>query len=363
MFRENNDIGSCSNSRIIKQKHQQSNQLKQAGRSALNSASYAKDNISNAYSSTTGQSSVIEDTPYITAKAWCIYDAKTGQYQRGHHTNEIREMASLTKMATLLVSLRLVERFKLDPTQLYFSVSENAANTKGTTSRLEENEWVLVKDLFYGLMLPSGNDSAVVLAENFGCLLYFDSIGQNKVFQEIHSVDVTEDIYVRDYMKLFLKEMNGICEEFNLKSTKFNNPHGLVNKHNYSTCNDLARLTYFCLKNEEFRKIVATKTYRAVVKYVQFDNKVIERSILWENTNKLLDRGFKGVKTGITAAAGACLSSWYTQTIDEYSKEECNIIIIVLGSVNQEQRFQDTIRLADWYVQRLKDKIYESNYY
>lgn len=47
----------------------------------------------------------------------------------------------------------------------------------GTTSNLRENEWILIKDLFYGLMLPSGNDSSVVLAENFGCLLYFDSVG------------------------------------------------------------------------------------------------------------------------------------------------------------------------------------------
>lgn len=91
-------------------------------------------------------------------------------------------MASLTKMATLLISLRLVERFNLDPNSLYFSVSYNAANMSGTTSRLQENEWIFVKDLFYGLMLPSGNDSAVVLAENFGCLLYFDSIGETEIF-------------------------------------------------------------------------------------------------------------------------------------------------------------------------------------
>ncbi len=49
-------------------------------------------------------------------------------------------------------------------------------------------------------MLPSGNDAAVVLAENFGCLLYFESIGQSKLFEEIHSVDVTEDAYINDYM-------------------------------------------------------------------------------------------------------------------------------------------------------------------
>lgn len=70
-------------------------------------------------------------------------------------------------------------------------------------------------------MLPSGNDASIALAENFGCLLYFESIGKTDVFAEIHSVDVTEDIYVNDYVRLFLKEMNSLCEELQLKSTKF----------------------------------------------------------------------------------------------------------------------------------------------
>ena len=54
-------------------------------------------------------------------------------------------------------------------------------------------------------MLSSGNDASVVLAENFGCLLYFDSIGESKMFSEIHSVDVTEDAYINDYLQLFLQ--------------------------------------------------------------------------------------------------------------------------------------------------------------
>lgn len=78
---------------------------------------------------------------------------------------------------TMLVCLKLVNKFKLNPNELYFSVSGNAAGTKGTTANLNEGEWLLINDLYYGLMLPSGNDAAVCLAENFGCLLYFNSIG------------------------------------------------------------------------------------------------------------------------------------------------------------------------------------------
>lgn len=79
-------------------------------------------------------------------------------------------------------------------------------------------------------MLPSGNDAAIALAENFGCLLYFNSIGKSDVFSEIHSVDVTEDAYVSEYYLMFVREMNKICSEFNMKSTKFSNPHGLSNR-------------------------------------------------------------------------------------------------------------------------------------
>jgi len=170
------------------------------------------------------------------------------------------------------------------------------------------------------------------------------------MFTEIHSVDVTEDIYVSDYMRLFLKEMNNLSEDLNLKSTRFDNPHGLKNRLNVSSCNDLAKLTFHCLKNEEFKKIVNTKIHRGIAKYVQFDNHVIERIVVWENTNKLLNKhGFRGVKTGITTSAGACLSSWYVHSVDEDTAHDCNIIIIVLGSDTQEQRFRDTLRLAQWF--------------
>ena len=87
--------------------------------------------------------------------------------------------------------MSLVKRFKLNAKTLYFSVSENASETIGTTSNLEAGEWLLIENLFYALMLPSGNDAAIVLAENFGCLLYFNSIGKSSLFMDIHSVDVT----------------------------------------------------------------------------------------------------------------------------------------------------------------------------
>lgn len=105
--------------------------------------------------------------------------------------------------------------------------------------------------------------------------------------------------------------MNKLAKEYELKNTFFANMHGLQNAQNKSSCYDLAKLSYYCIKNEEFKKIVNTKKYKAFIKCVDENDDVSESQIIWENTNKLLERGFGGIKTGITKPAGACMSAWY----------------------------------------------------
>lgn len=81
-------------------------------------------------------------------------------------------MASLTKIMTCVVSINLATEMKLDIKSHYFKVSRNAARTIGTSANLAENQRVCIYDLLHGLMLPSGNDAAVCLAENFSQLIY-----------------------------------------------------------------------------------------------------------------------------------------------------------------------------------------------
>jgi D-alanyl-D-alanine carboxypeptidase len=90
-----------------------------------------------------------------------------------------REIASLTKMMTLLCSFRLCQKFGIDPRKCYFRVTIHAAGTRGTSAELEAREWVTVEDLLHGLMLPSGNDAATVLAENLGVCIYYDRLGES----------------------------------------------------------------------------------------------------------------------------------------------------------------------------------------
>jgi serine-type D-Ala-D-Ala carboxypeptidase (penicillin-binding protein 5/6) len=76
-------------------------------------------------------------------------------------------MASLTKIVTAIVTIKLAQEFKLNLNNTFFKVSKNAAETPGTTANLIEAQRISIMDLLYGLMLPSGNDAAVTLAENF----------------------------------------------------------------------------------------------------------------------------------------------------------------------------------------------------
>lgn len=104
-----------------------------------------------------------------------------------------------------------------------------------------------------------------------------------------------------------MMQMNVEARRLELRDTKFNNPHGLMDEKNTSTAYDMARLTFFCWDHPVFRLVVGTKSHRGV----QLDCQGESNSLLWENTNKLLSKepGWVGGKTGITFKAGPCLMS------------------------------------------------------
>lgn len=113
---------------------------------------------------------------------------------------------------------------------------------RGTSANLCEGGWYTINDLLYGLMLPSGNDAAVCLADNFGYILYFASVGRSELFEDYKFIDIRSDMYRMDYMKLFIKEMNKVAIKLQLRATTFSNVHGLPHRSNKSSCADLAKL-------------------------------------------------------------------------------------------------------------------------
>ena len=145
----------------------------------------------------------------IAAKAWAIVDGKTGKPLAGSHEAEARPIASTTKIMTAWIILQRADK---NPKWLDEEIrfSERAAATRGSSCRLKLGERLPVRELFYGLLLPSGNDAAVALAEHFG--------------PRLHEGEPTKE----DGVTLFVAEMNRQAKALKLAETKFLDPNGLA---------------------------------------------------------------------------------------------------------------------------------------
>src|SRR5262245_37057102 len=219
----------------------------------------------------------IDGPPLVSAKAWAIADGKTGKLLWGVREKESAAIASVTKIMTAWIVLQLAH----DNARVLDEVvtfSERAAKTPGSSSHLRAGDRVAVRDLLYGLLLPSGNDAAVALGEHFG-----GRLGEAKP---------GEETLVR-----FVAEMNRRAQALELAETKYLDPHGLG--RNLSSARDLAVLTWNALKNPLFGKYVETRRHSCEVS----DAEGKKRTVTWENGNRLLGiEGYEGVKTGTTSA-------------------------------------------------------------
>mmetsp|Transcript_1840 Transcript_1840/g.1729 ORF Transcript_1840/g.1729 Transcript_1840/m.1729 type:complete len:197 (-) Transcript_1840:488-1078(-) len=173
---------------------------------------------------------------------------------------EIREVASLTKIMTCLVTILLLKKLKMDSDKTYLNVSKTAASMVGTSASLKQGDIISITDLLYGLMLPSGNDAAYCLAERFGHYLYFES-EEFKLRCDRAPENLKSKIEIKNPVRYFLREMNRTAKELGMTNTHFANPHGLINKYNRSTARDMGILTCEAMNNDFFRKIVKTKIY------------------------------------------------------------------------------------------------------
>lgn len=207
----------------------------------------------------------------VSARSAILMDEKTGRVIYDIHAHEKSRIASITKIMTAILA---IESGKLDE---MVTVSSNAAGTEGSSLFLKEGEKIKLEDLVYGLMLRSGNDAAVAIAEKVG-----------------GSLDG------------FIWLMNQKAEEIGMKDTHFSNPHGLDNTENhYSTAYDMALLTRYAMQNETYVKIAGTKVHRAPNLNENWD-------YVWKNKNKLLTQLYEyttGGKTGYTKLAKRTLVS------------------------------------------------------
>jgi D-alanyl-D-alanine carboxypeptidase (penicillin-binding protein 5/6) len=268
----------------------------------------------------------LDGPPFVTARAWVVIDGRTGAIVGGEHEAEPVPIASTTKIMTALVVLRLAGR---QPAALdeVVTFSERADRTPGSTSGVHAGERLPVRDLLYGLLLPSGNDAAVALAEHFG----------GRVAPPADAPAET------DPLPRFIAEMNRVAAELGLREARFVNPNGLPAEGHSASARDLARLTRHALTVPEFARLVVTPRRGGTL----VDREGRERTVVWTNTNRLLEtEGYDGVKTGTTTAAGACL-------VGSGRRGNDRLIVVVLGSASSEGRYVDARNLFRWGWLRL----------
>ena len=256
-------------------------------------------NVSAEISETLAQTSDTLEASSINSRSCIVYDRNSQMILYGKNETKQVKMASTTKIMTSLI---IIENCDLSE---IIEVSKKAAGTGGSRLGLKTGDKITVKDLLYGLMLCSGNDAAVALAEYAG--------GDIQGFADL---------------------MNKKANELGLTNTHFESPHGLDSDGHYTTAYELAILTDYALKNETFAKIVGTKNYTVTINGYAKN---------LSNTNELLGylNGVYGVKTGFTNGANRCL-------VTACKRDDMDIICVVLGADTKKFRTQDSIKLIEY---------------
>lgn len=251
--------------------------------------------------------STTHEIPNINSRAAVVVDRNSKRILYGKNENDKRPMASTTKIIT---GLLVIEKGNFDD---IVTVSKKAAGTGGSRLGLKVNDKISVRNLLYGLMLVSGNDAAVALAE-----------------------------YISGDVVSFADLMNEKANEIGLKNTHYVTPHGLDSDEHYTTAYELAILTDYALKNKIFADIVKTKNY--IVSINGYSKNL-------NNTNELLGylNGVYGVKTGFTNGAGRCL-------VSAVKRRNLDIICVVMGADTKKDRTKDSIKLIEYSFENYKNE-------
>jgi D-alanyl-D-alanine carboxypeptidase (penicillin-binding protein 5/6) len=240
----------------------------------------------------------IASQPSVSAEAAVVMDASSERILFAKNAQKRMKIASVTKIMTAILA---IERGDLDK---LVTVSPNAVRVEGSSIYLKPGDKVELRTLLYGLMLRSGNDAALAIAEEIG-----------------------------GSVEGFVYLMNEKVEYLGLENTHFNNPHGLDDPEHYSSAEDLARITAYAMKNPTFREIVKTKVITTDWPGETWRNRFF-------NKNKLLQMypWADGVKTGYTKKSGRTLVSSAT-------KNGQQLIAVTLNDPND---WLDSIKMFEY---------------
>ena len=234
----------------------------------------------------------------ISAEAAVLLDWNSGRILYARNAHLPRPMASITKVMTAALAL---EAGNLNDVVV---ASPRAAATGGSSIWLEEGEQKTLEELLYGLMLRSGNDAAVAIAEHIG--------GNESSFAE---------------------SMTRRAQELGARNTSFRNPHGLHHEEHFTTAYDYAHIAAHAMGISRFKKIIATEHT-----IISWPGHPWDRHLY--NQNKLLEiyAGAEGIKTGWTTPAGRCF-------VGAATRDGRRLIVVLL---NAPAMWEDAVALLDY---------------
>lgn len=247
--------------------------------------------------------SLATDNMQLNAKSAIVFDRTYKKVLYSKNINEKMPNASTTKMLTAIVAY---ENAEMTETVV---VSQKAANTGGSRLGLRTGDKILMGDLMKGLLICSGNDAAVAIAEHVG---------------------ETEE--------MFCQMMNEKAKEIGAVNTNFVTPHGLDRDDHYSTAYDLALIADYALEIPYIANIVSKKNETV---------KINENYKNLNTTNEMLStyNGANGIKTGYTGNAGRCL-------VTSATRDNWQLICVVLGCDTKKFRTNDSIKLLDYCFEK-----------
>lgn len=244
----------------------------------------------------------------LFSQAVVLVDAKSGQILYEKNSKEKLPPASITKIATAIFA---IEKGNIND---LVTVSENARNVEGTRVYLEIGEQVPLKKLIQGLVINSGNDAGVAIAEHLS-----------------GSVDQ------------FTEEFNEFLQqEVGVENTHFTNPHGLHDPKHLTTAEDMAKITQYALLNQTFRDIFQTSE-------LKWDGESWDTTII-NHHEMVRDKEYEGItggKNGFVQEAGFTL-------VTTAERESLSLIAVTLNTMYSQQSYDDTIALLDYGFEHFK---------
>lgn len=244
----------------------------------------------------------------LNSESAILIDAQSGQVIYEKNSQAKLPPASITKVATAIYA---IEKGNLSD---LVTVSENARDVDGTRVYLEVGEQVPLLKLVQGLVINSGNDAGVAIAEH---------------------LSGTVDGFVTDFNQFLL-------EEIGVENTHFTNPHGLYNPEHLTTAEDMARITQYAMENETFRDIFNTNE-------LEWDGESWDTTLI-NHHMMVRDQSYEGItggKNGFVSESGFTL-------VTTADRENLSLIAVTLNTMSDDQAYEDTTKLFDYGFQHFE---------